>query len=115
MSGTIEGPDDPATNMRLTLELLETCPDLRGIYNVGGSSEGIGLALQRAGRAGQVRLIGHGLSSGTRRMLQDGTIMAVFTQRTQKLLEVMLDQLHTPTLPSLLPMQIVFPTNLPAE
>lgn len=115
VTGTIEGQDDPATNMRLTLELLETCPDLRGIYNVGGSSEGIGMALQRTGRARQVQLIGHGLGPGTRRLLQDGTMMAVFTQRTQTLLEVMLDQLHAPTLPSLLPMQIVFPTNLPPE
>lgn len=112
---TIEGQDDPATNMKLTLALLETCPDLRGIYNVGGSSEGIGMALQRAGQAGQVRLIGHGLGPGTRRMLQDGTMMAVFTQRTQSLLEVMLDQLHASAQPSLLPMQIVFPTNLPPE
>lgn len=115
VSETIEGQDDPATNMRRTLELLETMPDLRGIYNVGGSSEGIGMALQRSGRAGQVQLIGHGLGPGTRRLLQDGTMMAVFTQRTQTLLEVMLDQLHAPSLPSLLPMQIVFPTNLPPE
>lgn len=114
-SGTIEGQDDPDTNMRLTLDLLDSRPDLRGIYNVGGSSEGIATALRRTGREGKVRLIGHGLGPGTRRLLQNGTMMAVFTQRTQTLLEVMLDQLHAPTLPSLLPMQIVFPTNLPPE
>jgi len=113
VAGTIEGQDDPLINMRMTLDLLERFPDLCGIYNVGGSSEGIGMALRRTGRAGQVRLIGHGLGQDTRRLLEDGTMLAVLTHRTQTLLEVMLDQMHASAAPAPLPMQIIFPTNLP--
>ena len=112
-AGTIEGQDDPITNMRMTLDLLEKFPDLCGIYNVGGSSEGIGMALRRTGRARQVRLIGHGFGQDTRRMLRDGDMLAVLTHRTRTLLEVMLDQLHASVPPAPLPMQIIFPTNLP--
>lgn len=114
-AGMIEGQDDPLINMRMTLSLLERYPDLRGIYNVGGSSQGIAMALRRTGRAGQVRLIGHGFSPDTRVLLKEGIMMAVFTQRSQTLFEVMLDQLHSDRIPLPLPMQIVFPTNLPAS
>jgi len=112
-AGTIEGQDDPLINMRMTLDLLETYPDLCGIYNVGGASDGIGMALRRTGRAQQVRLIGHGLGEDTRRLLAEGTMLAVLTHRTHTLLELMLDQLHSASAPAPLPMQIIFPTNLP--
>lgn len=114
-AGTIEGQDDPQTNMRMTLALLERYPDLCGIYNVGGSSEGIGMALRRTGRAGQVRLVGHGYGPDTHRLLREGVMMAVLTQRNLTLFEVMLDQLHAPQPPQPLPMQIIFPTNLPQD
>lgn len=114
-AGTIEGRDDPHQNKQMTLSLLEQYPDLCGIYNVGGSSEGIALALQQAGRAGQVQLIGHGLSAGTWQMLRDQVMMAVFTQRNQTLFEVMLDQLHGGKSAAILPMQVIFPTNLPVN
>lgn len=114
-SGTIEGQDDPQINMRMTLDLLERYPDLCGIYNVGGSSEGIAMALRRTGRARQVRLIGHGYGAGTRALLAEGLMMAVLTQHNQTLFEVLLDQLHAKHTPPPLPMQIIFPTNLPVE
>lgn len=114
-AGTIEGQDDPLINMRMTLDLLETHSDLCGIYNVGGSSEGIGMALRRTGRERQVRLIGHGLGQDTRRLLAEGIMLAVLTHRTQTLLEMMLDQLHSRSTPAPLPMRIIFPTNLPVE
>ncbi|MFQ6777256.1 LacI family DNA-binding transcriptional regulator [Cereibacter sphaeroides] len=112
-AGTLEGQDDSWTNMQMTQSLLEEHPDLCGIYNVGGSSEGIGMALRRTGRMGRVRLIGHGYGPDTRRMLEEGTMMAVLTQRNETLMEVLLDQLHASAPPPPLPMQIIFPTNLP--
>lgn len=112
IAGTIEGQDDPLVNMRLTLSLLDRFPNLCGIYNVGGSSEGIGMALERVGKARQIKLIGHGYGADTRRLLESGTMMAVLTQRTQTLLEVLMDQLHSDNPPQSLPMQIMFPTNL---
>lgn len=112
-TGTIEGQDDPITNMNMTLSLLEQFPDLCGIYNVGGSSEGIGMALRRTGRARQVRLIGHGYGPDTRNLLAEGIMTAVLTQRNMTLFEALLDQLHRPRKAEPLPMQIIFPTNLP--
>lgn len=114
-AGTVEGQDNPQINARLTAELLERSPDLIGIYNVGGSSEGIGAELRRRTSKGHVQLIGHGLSPGTRRMLSEGVMSAVLTQRSRSLLEVMVDQLHMDTAPGFLPLQFVFPTNLPAD
>ena len=113
-AGTLEGQDDSWTNMQMTLALLDRHPDLVGIYNVGGSSEGIGMALRRTGRLGQVRLVGHGYGPDTRRMLEDGVMMAVLTQRNQTLMEVLVDQLHASGPPPPLPMQIICPTTLPA-
>ncbi|MTH77557.1 LacI family DNA-binding transcriptional regulator [Paracoccus aestuariivivens] len=115
LAGTIEGKDDPFTNARLTEDLLDRFPDLCGIYNVGGSSEGIALALRRAGCAGQVALIGHGLSPGTRKALEQGLMTAVLTHRHQTMFEVLLDQLQSSRqdYSTILPMQIIFPTNLP--
>lgn len=40
-------------------------------------------------------------------------MLAVFAHRTQILLEMMLDQLHSHNAPAPLPMRIIFPTNLP--
>ncbi|HTC99774.1 MAG TPA: LacI family DNA-binding transcriptional regulator, partial [Bradyrhizobium sp.] len=46
--GLREGQDDPASNYVLARALLEQHPDLVGIYNVGGASEGIARALTEA-------------------------------------------------------------------
>jgi LacI family transcriptional regulator len=110
---TIEGRDDPQVNAKLTFELLERHPDLCGIYNVGGSSAGIGAAVRQAGRAAQVALVGHGLSPDTLAMLEEDTMLAVLTHRTQTLLEILVDTLHSSEPPRHLPMQIIFPTNVP--
>lgn len=110
---TIEGRDDPQVNARLTLELLGRHPDLCGIYNVGGSSAGIGTALRQAGRAAQVALVGHGLSPDTLAMLEEDTMFAVLTHRTQTLREMLVDTVHSSVPPRHLPMQIIFPTNVP--
>ncbi len=112
-AGTVEGQDDPDVNARLTADLLDRTPDLVGIYNVGGASEGIGAELRRRTRHGEVQLIGHGLSPGTRALLANGVMSAVLTQRSQTLLEAMTDQLHLRAPIDFLPLQFIFPTNLP--
>jgi len=78
--GVREGRDDAATNQRLARGLLEQHPDLIGLYNIGGASDGVGRALQEAGRDQKVVFIGHGLTPDTRGMLIDGTLDAVITQ-----------------------------------
>lgn len=81
--GLREGHDDAAMNQRQTRALLEQYPRLAGIYNIGGASDGVGRALQQAGRGEQVVFIGHGLTPDTRALLIDGTMDAVITQGPQ--------------------------------
>lgn len=75
--GVREGHDDAGENYRHALSLLEQHPDLIGIYNVGGSSNGIARALVERDKAGDVLFIGHGLTADTRKLLIDGTMDAV--------------------------------------
>lgn len=78
--GVREGHDDPEENFTQTMSLLDQHPDLVGIYNIGGSSGGVGRALAQAGKSDSVVLIGHGLSEDTRALLVDGTMDVVITQ-----------------------------------
>jgi LacI family transcriptional regulator len=81
--GLREGHDDAAMNQRQTRALLEQYPQLAGIYNIGGASDGVGRALKQAGRGEKVVFIGHGLTPDTRALLVDGTMDAVITQGAQ--------------------------------
>jgi LacI family transcriptional regulator len=78
--GLREGHDDSEQNRRQTRALLRQYPDLVGIYNIGGASDGVGRALKEAAREKDVVLVGHGLTPDTRAMLIDGTMDAVLTQ-----------------------------------
>lgn len=83
VAGLREGHDDAATNERQTRALLEQYPQLAGIYNIGGASDGVARALKAAGRDQKVVFIGHGLTPDTRALLIDGTLDAVITQTPQ--------------------------------
>lgn len=78
--GLREGHDDAEQNYRQTRALLEQHPDLAGIYNIGGASDGVARALKEAGRDQKVVFIGHGLTPDTRALLIDGSMDAVITQ-----------------------------------
>lgn len=91
--GMVEGHDERDRNHRLTAALLDRHPDLAGIYNVGGSSDGIGRALREARRGDRVVFIGHGLTADTRRLLTDGTMDAVINSDPDAVLAAALDWL----------------------
>jgi len=78
--GVREGRDDAEQNHRLARTLLDQHPDLIGLYNIGGASDGIGRALDETGRGHKVVFVGHGLTPDTRALLIDGTMDAVITQ-----------------------------------
>lgn len=78
--GLKEGHDDAETNYQQARQLLDRYPDLAGIYNIGGASDGVGRALKDAGRCQNVVFIGHGLTSDTRGLLVDGTMDALLNQ-----------------------------------
>lgn len=75
--GLREGQDDAQSNFRIASTLLQQHPDIVGIYNVGGASEGIAQALVEAGREQNVVFIGHGLTSTTRSLLVQGALDAI--------------------------------------
>jgi LacI family transcriptional regulator len=78
--GLREGQDDADKNYRQTRALLDRYPELAGIYNIGGASDGVARALEEAGREQQVVFIGHGLTPDTRALLIGGSMDAVITQ-----------------------------------
>lgn len=77
VGGLREGLDDADTNYAQARQLLRQHPDLVGIYNVGGASDGVARALQEAGRDTRLSFIGHGLTPDTRALLINGTMDAV--------------------------------------
>ncbi|NDZ15515.1 LacI family transcriptional regulator [Variovorax sp. WS11] len=81
--GLREGQDDAQKNYRQTRALLDQHPELAGIYNIGGASDGVARALKEAGREHQVVFVGHGLTPDTRSLLIDGSMDAVITQSPQ--------------------------------
>jgi len=84
--GLREGHDDADTNYKQARLLLDQHPDLAGMYNIGGASDGVGRALKETGRDQKVVFIGHGLTPDTRGLLIDGTMDAVLTQHPQNMI-----------------------------
>ncbi|MFL9926390.1 LacI family DNA-binding transcriptional regulator [Herbaspirillum lusitanum] len=84
--GLREGHDDADTNYKQARTLLEQYPDLVGMYNIGGASDGVGRALKESGRAHKMVFVGHGLTPDTRGLLIDGTMDAVLTQQPQNMI-----------------------------
>lgn len=78
--GLREGHDDAGINYRQTRQLLEQHPELVGIYNIGGASDGVARALKEAGRDQSVVFVGHGLTPDTRALLVEGSLDALINQ-----------------------------------
>lgn len=78
--GLREGNDDMTTNYKQTHLLLEQYPDLIGIYNIGGASDGVAQALKEAKIDQRTVFIGHGLTPDTRALLIDGSMDVLINQ-----------------------------------
>lgn len=115
-----EGHDNRDENYRHTLTLLSEYADLIGIYNVGGSSDGVARALRERGWAQEILFIGHGLTPDTRGYLLEDVMDVVITQSPDAIVRNALqifrnlragaDPLHgVPPLP----MEIMVKENLP--
>lgn len=119
--GVREGHDDANENYRHAMSLLEQHPDLIGIYNVGGSSNGIARALVEKNRASDVLFIGHGLTTDTRKLLIDGTMDAVIDSNPDTILSNAISLLCAPAeeiqsgqAGSAMRMDVFFRENLPS-
>jgi len=119
--GMREGHDDRDENYRHTISLLEQNPDLVGIYNAGGSSDGIARALREKDRADAVVFIGHGLTSDTRRLLIEGAMDAVINSDPDAIIKTAIARLTSPAdtpgqpgaLSPPIKMDIIFRENIP--
>jgi LacI family transcriptional regulator len=78
--GPLEGYDDDAATEAAVLELVESHPDLAGIYNLGAGNAGLVAALGRTHRAGDIRVVAHELTDTTRGALRAGTLDVVLDQ-----------------------------------
>lgn len=107
-----EGHDDRDQNYIHTQALLNKHPDIIGLYNVGGSSDGIGRALKESGRAQSITFVGHGLTSDTRGMLLDETMDVVITQNPDILFEAAIEA-ACGTARETIPMELYLSENLP--
>ncbi|QDL93936.1 LacI family transcriptional regulator (plasmid) [Paroceanicella profunda] len=111
LTGTREGHDDRDENYHHARELIARNPDLVGIYNVGGSSDGIARALRESGR--RILFIGHALTPDTRAALLDETMDACISQSPEAVITTALRALAGAELPApALPMLIMLRENL---
>jgi LacI family transcriptional regulator len=76
----ITGNDNPEMTRSRVREALASHPDLIGIYCVGGGVAGAADAVEHAGLAPSLVLIGHNCNSETKPYLLSGTIHAVIHQ-----------------------------------
>jgi LacI family transcriptional regulator len=113
--------DDSARAYSETRSILDTCPDLVGLYNIGGGNRGIGTALEESGRTGSIVFIGHDLSEHTRRFLLTGVMDAVIDQnpaveayKSIECLSAVARGLPRPSCPPL-PIIPVFNENIPLD
>ena len=84
LTQTREMHDDLEQCYREALALLQTEPELGGIYNVGAGNRGIVRALEETGRARSVIFIGHELTEHSRRFLLSGAMDAVIDQNPRQ-------------------------------
>jgi LacI family transcriptional regulator len=75
----VETFDSARLSEKLTRELLRLHPDLRGIFVAGAGVEGVCRALEKLGKAGQVRLVTYDLVQSVR-WLRNGTVDFVIDQ-----------------------------------
>ncbi|MCA3572479.1 MAG: substrate-binding domain-containing protein, partial [Aestuariivirga sp.] len=112
--------DDSERGFSETRSLLASNPDLAGIYNVGGGTEGIARALKDAGTERSVVLIGHEATDNNKRLLLDGTLDAVIDQNprveAREALNLLTASARGEKYSYIAPrLQVVFRENIPDE
>ena len=103
----------------LLRRVLRDQGDVVGVYNAGGGHAGVDRALRECRRPGEVVHIGHELSPGTRRSLEDGAMALAIDQapelqvrRAVEVMEALVGLRDAPPNRSPVPFRIVTPENL---
>jgi LacI family transcriptional regulator len=76
----VDGNDDADVNFERFGDLIRRHSDLVGVYCVGGGQKGVAAALEAAGVAQSIVMIGHNFNDETRSFLLSGTIDAIIHQ-----------------------------------
>jgi len=84
----VNGNDDPKVNFARVREVIDTHPDLLGVYCVGGGQYGVAKALEAAGVSQSVVMIGHNFNEETKPFLLSGTIDSVIHQDMTRIADV---------------------------
>lgn len=81
--GPVEGLDDNATTEKQATQLLKQHSGLTGLYNVGAGNLGLMRAIEKSGRARDIRVVAHELAGPTRKGLMTGVIDVVLDQNPE--------------------------------
>lgn len=96
LAGEAIGEDSPELTQKAVLKLLEAQPALAAIYNVGGGNRGLAAALQQAGRADDVLVVGHDINFVTTPLLREHKMDYVIASDPAHLLDTALEVATTP-------------------
>jgi LacI family transcriptional regulator len=111
----VNGNDDADANFARFSEVIAKHPDLLGVYCVGGGQKGVAAALEAAGVAQSIVMIGHNFNEETKPFLLSGTIDAVIHQDMTSIANAAMDCLlgHKPLPPNAgIPVEIITRENL---
>ena len=87
----VNGNDDADLNFARCSEVIARHPDLLGVYCVGGGQSGVAAALEAAGIAQSIVMIGHNFNDETKPFLLSGTIDAVIHQDMSRIASAAMD------------------------
>ena len=81
--GPFEGHDGERETAEATEALLQSHPDLVGLYSIGAGNSGLIETLKRSGKAGRMSVVAHELTEATRQGLRDGAIDVIIDQNPE--------------------------------
>ncbi len=104
-----EGKRDKA--VRVTEDLLQAHPDLAGVFGINDDSAlGALAAIESAGKAGKVKIVGYDATPEARAKIQAGAIYADVIQNPRKIGELTMQTLHElllgRTVPKVVPVEV---------
>ena len=78
--GPYQNQDSPVQGYSIAQSMIQANPDLLGIYNACGGSDGVAKAIKDAGKSGQIKLVCHDMLPEVIPYIEDGTIQFTVCQ-----------------------------------
>jgi LacI family transcriptional regulator, galactose operon repressor len=86
----VNGNDDPGLTFACVSDLIARHPDLLGVYCVGGGQGAVAAAIETAGLAQKLIMIGHNFNDETKPFVLSGTIDAIIHQDMVRIADAVL-------------------------